>query len=198
MSRDATLSMVGVPRAQRRQVETEYEGGIVRYIQDRVEAVFARLPLSDNYFWRVYITGQYSAECCPEYLKPDNFRRLREGLADRISIHTNSVQGFLEEHDVAVSRFVLLDHMDWMSDRYLPLLAAEWQAIIDRAAPGARAIWRSGGLRTDFVDNVKVRANGRMCWLGDLLVYHRELAAKLHAKCRVHTYGSFHIADLAA
>ena len=28
--------------------------------------------------------------------------------------------------------------------------------------------------------------------------YHRALAAELHAQCRVHTYGSFHIADLAA
>jgi S-adenosylmethionine-diacylglycerol 3-amino-3-carboxypropyl transferase len=32
--------------------------------------------------------------------------------------------------------------------------------------------------------------------VGDLLNYHRPLAAELHAKDRVHTYGSFYIADL--
>ena len=34
--------------------------------------------------------------------------------------------------------------------------------------------------------------------LGELLTYDRELAAQLHGKDRVHTYGSFYIADVAA
>lgn len=198
MNRDTTLSMVGVPKAQRRQVETQYEGGIVRFIQDCVESVFAKLPLADNYFWRVYLTGEYAQDCCPEYLRPDNFQRLKDGLVDRVSVHTNSVQAFLEQHDGQISRFVLLDHMDWLSDRFFPLLELEWQSILDRAAPGARAIWRSGGLRTDFLDRVHVRQGGQTRPLNELLTYHQELADQLHAKDRVHTYGSFYIADLAA
>jgi len=198
MNRDATLSMVGVPRAQRRQVETQYEGGIVKFVQDCVEAVFAQLPLADNYFWRVYLTGQYSPECCPEYLKPDNFAMLKAGLVDRVSVHTNSVQGFLEGHDGLISRFVLLDHMDWLSDKFFPLLELEWQAILQRAAPSARAIWRSGGLRTDFLNRVKIEFGGEICQLNELLTYHRELAADLHQRDRVHTYGSFYIADVAS
>ena len=74
----------------------------------------------------------------------------------------------------------------------------QWQAIVNRAAPGARVIWRSGGLRTDFVDRVRVTKNGRSAQIGELLSYHRELAKQLHARDRVHTYGSFHIADPAA
>ncbi len=42
MGRDTTLSMVGVPKAQRQQVERDYDGGIVKFVQDCVEAVFAR------------------------------------------------------------------------------------------------------------------------------------------------------------
>ena len=198
MNRDTTLSMIGVPRAQRRQIETQYEGGIIQFIKDCVESVFAELPLTDNYFWRVYMKGTYSPNCCPEYLKSENFERLRNGLVDRIHIHTDSVEGFLEKHDQPVTRFVLLDHMDWLADRFFPLLESEWQAIVDRAAPGARAIWRSGGLRTDFIDRVKVRRNGRQVELPELLTYNEELAAELHAQDRVHTYGSFYIADIAA
>lgn len=196
LNRDAMLSLVGVPRAQREQIESQYHGNVARYVHDCVEAVFAQLPLSDNYFWRVYITGSYTRDCCPEYLKEDNFYRLKEGLVDRISTHTNTVEGFLVENDVSISRYVLLDHMDWLSGRFFPLLEDEWQAIFDRAAPGARAIWRSGGLRTDFVDRVRIQRNGQIITLGEQLTYHRELAAELHAKCRVHTYGSFYIADL--
>jgi len=198
INRDTTLSMVGVPRAQRSQVEMQYDGRISKFAQDCVEAVLTELPLVDNYFWRVYMTGSYTQECCPEYLKEKNFRKLKDGLADCISVHTDSVQGFLENNDVQISRFVLLDHMDWLAEKYFPLLEAEWQAIVDRATPDARIIWRSGGLRTDYVDEVQVKIDGRMRRVGELLKYHRELAQLLHRKCRVHTYGSFYIADLAA
>ena len=198
IDRHATLSMVGVPKAQRQQVESHYEGGIVAFVQDCLDAVFGRLPLADNYFWRVYLTGRYTADCCPEYLKHDNFERLKAGLADCISVHTDSVRHFLESNEVRISRYVLLDHMDWLSDRHFPALVGEWQAILARAASTARAIWRSGGLRTDFLDRVDVECGGRLRPLQDFLFYHRELAADLHARDRVHTYGSFAIADVMA
>jgi len=198
MRRDSTLSLLGVPRAQRRQVDTEYEGGISQFVHDCLEAVFAKLPLADNYFWRVYMTGHYAPNCCPEYLKPENFQRLKAGLADRIEVHTDSVQGFLEKNDVDVSRFVLLDHMDWLDSCRSPLLEQEWQWLVRRARPGTRLIWRSGGLRTDFVDRTRITVNGSRRQVGELLTYQRELARSLHQRCRVHTYGSFHIADLAS
>jgi S-adenosylmethionine-diacylglycerol 3-amino-3-carboxypropyl transferase len=197
MNRDTTLSMVGVPKAQRRQVETQYDGGIVKFVQDAVESVFCKLPLSDNYFWRVYMKGEYSRTCCPEYLKAENFERLKSGLIERVSTHTNSVQGFLDKHNGDISRYVLLDHMDWLSDKFFPLLELEWDAIIRRAAPGTRVIWRSGGLKTDFIDRVHVTAGGKQRPLPELLTFHDGLAAELHPKDRVHTYGSFYIADLA-
>lgn len=198
MNRDTTLSMLGVPKAQRRQIETQYEGGVVKFIQDCVEAVFAQLPIQDNYFWRVYINGKYTRACCPEYLKPDNFQTLKDGLVDQISTHTDSVQGFLEKHDGQISKFILLDHMDWLSDKFFPLLESEWQAIIDKAAPNSRIIWRSGGLRTEFIEQVHVRQQGTRKRVHDLLTYHSDLANELHEKDRVHTYASFYIADLSA
>jgi S-adenosylmethionine-diacylglycerol 3-amino-3-carboxypropyl transferase len=198
MNRDTTMSMLGVPKAQRRQIETQYKGGLVKFIQDCMESVFVELPMKDNYFWRVYINGAYSRECCPEYLKADNFEKLKGGLVENVSTHTDSVQGFLEKHDGLISRYILLDHMDWLSDQFFPLLQSEWQAIVDRAAPGARLIWRSGGLRTDFIEEVQVNRNGEIQNVSPLLSYNRELASELHEKDRVHTYGSFYIAELSA
>ena len=161
-----------------------------------LEAVFAWLPLRDNYFWRVYLTGQYSADCCPEYLKPENFARLKAGLVDRVSTCTSSLTEFLEGHAGQISRYVLLDHMDWLAAHHRPLRAREWQAIVDRAASSARVLWRSGGLLVDYVDDLSVRVANEVCSVGNLLTYQPELAAELHAKDRVHTYGSFYIADL--
>ncbi len=198
VGRDTTLSFLGVPREQRRQVERDYEGGIAGFIEDSIEAVFCQLPIADNYFWRVYLTGEYTPQCCPEYLKPHNFARLKAGLVDRLTTHTQSVQHFLESHDQPITRYVLLDHMDWLSTAGNDLLDQEWQAIVNRADANkkTRILWRSGGLRTEFVDHAKVRIGSSTQTVGSLLNYHRDLADELHARDRVHTYGSFHIADL--
>jgi S-adenosylmethionine-diacylglycerol 3-amino-3-carboxypropyl transferase len=158
--------------------------------------VFIGLPMKDNYFWRLYMTGSYTPSCRPEYLVPENFARLKAGLVDKVTTNTNSVQGFLERHPGTISRFVLLDHMDWLSEHLFPLLESEWQAIVDRATPRARLIWRSGGFHTDFLDQVRVDVAGGSRGTREILEYDRDLAARLHPLDRVHTYGSFHIAEL--
>lgn len=196
LNRDSTLSMLGVPKAQRQQIDKQYPGGILSFIQDSMEAVFAKLPIHENYFWHVYITGRYTKDCCPEYLKPDNFQRLKENDVSNVSVHTDSVQGFLEKTEHKISRFILLDHMDWLSEHLFPMLELEWQAILNRAAEGARVLWRSGGLETDFIERVKVMHENQETALPELLTHHPEQAAELHKLDRVHTYGSFYIADL--
>ena len=195
MNRDTTLSMLGVPQAQRKQIETQYAGGVVQYVQDCLDSVFGTLPIKDNYFWRVYATGCYTPECCPEYLERENFEALKGGLVNRISAHTNTVEGFLRQHNGKISRFVLLDHMDWLSF-HPELLASEWDAILSRAAEKTRIIWRSGGLRTDFIEPVSVTYQGKETRLGDILTLDMETAKELHKLDRVHTYGCFYIADL--
>jgi S-adenosylmethionine-diacylglycerol 3-amino-3-carboxypropyl transferase len=197
MGKDSTLALLGVPLPQRLQVERDYSGGISQFIQDRLEAVFTRIPLHDNYFWRVYLTGQYSPECCPEYLKEENFHKLRSGLTERIQLYTGSLLEFFEKYPGQISRFVLLDHMDWLSTRP-QLLAQQWQALVKRAAPSTRILWRSGALKVDYVDPIRVRVQGRQRYLGDLLNYHQSWADELHQMDRVNTYGSFYIADLMA
>ncbi len=198
LSQDTTLSLLGVPRQQREQVERNYPGGIAQFMEDCADAVFTQLPFRDNYFWQVYIRGTYTPSCCPEYLKADNFERLKAGLTDRISIHTCTLIDFLRRQAPTVSRAVLLDHMDWLSSVNYTALQQEWQALIDHAVPGARFIWRSGGLDVTYVDPIEVVHHGQPCRVEELLTYHRDLAATLHAQDRVHTYGSFYIADLKA
>src|SRR5262249_2962853 len=128
MDRDMTLAMLGVPRAQRRQVETTYPGGIAKFIEDRIEPVCTRLPISDNSFWPFSFTSSYTAACCPEYLKPVPFAQLRDGLLDRVRIHTGTLLSFLKRSQESISRFVLLDHMDWLGTHHRAVLHEQWQA----------------------------------------------------------------------
>lgn len=201
LQRDATLATLGVPRAQRQQLERYYDGGIATFIEHSLDAVCSKLPLKDNYFWRVYLTGEYTPDCCPEYLKPDNFARLKgdahtPGLASRIHTHTTTILDHLKGADCDYSHFILLDHMDWMAEHMHDMLGLQWQEIIDRADEGAVFLWRSAAVICEFVDPIPVKANGKQRPLGELLEYNRELADELHEIDRVHTYGGFSIATL--
>ncbi|MFO0927432.1 MAG: BtaA family protein [Gemmataceae bacterium] len=197
LSRSFTLTLLGVPWPQRDQIVEQYPGGVSQFIRDSLEAVLRDLPFHSNYFWRVYLQGHYTPECCPEYLRRENFAALRAALP-RLKIHTATLTDFLRTVEPGLTRFVLLDHMDWMSSVHPQALVDEWNAILAAAAPGARVIFRSAGLRVNFLDHLQVTHGGRERELRDLLRYHPDLAAELHKKDRVHTYGSFHIADLPA
>src|SRR5439155_12744491 len=128
--------------------------------------------------------------------KPDNFAKLKAGLINRLKIHTCSVTYFLQQTEPGISKFTLLDHMDWMSWYYPHALVSEWNAILEKARPGARVIFRSAGLKVNYLDHLRVKHKGRAVELGGLLRYNPSFASELHARDRVHTYGSFYIADL--
>ena len=192
LSRRATLGLLGVPYAQMRELEASHPGGCPGFIRAAVESVLRDRPLADNYFWTVYLRGSYTRTCCPEYLKRENFYALKHGLADRVVAHTDTVTGFLRKHEQPISRFVLLDHLDWMGSWRPEALAEEWQAIFDRATPGARAIFRSASPAPEWIADTSVA--GRP--LAERLRFDRPLAAALHQRDRVGTYASFHIADL--
>ena len=196
LSRQFTMSMLGVPHPQRREVQAQHAGGVSGFIRESLEYVMRELPLRHNYFYGVYLRGRYTPGCCPSYLEREHFARLQGGLIDRLDIHTGTVTAFLQGSGAPISRFVLLDHMDWMSSYHPESLCEEWEAILQRAAPGARAILRSAHARPAYLDWVRVGPTRRP--LRELLGFNEELARELTRQDRVHTYAGFHIVDLPA
>ncbi|HYN76795.1 MAG TPA: BtaA family protein [Lamprocystis sp. (in: g-proteobacteria)] len=194
LSRQLTMSMLGVPYAQRRQVQAQHQRGVAGFIRESVEYVFRELPVWTNYFWMVYVNGRYTRTCCPEYLKPENFAILKAGLADAVVAHTCTVTEFLHATPERISKFVLLDHMDWMSSYYPEALAEEWTAILQRATPNARVIFRSAHAAPAYLDLIEVGARRER--LREHLVFHEAMARDLQRRDRVHTYAGFHVADL--
>ena len=194
LSRQLTMSLLGVPYAQRRQVQQQHQQGVAGFIREAVEYVFRELPVWTNYFWMVYVTGRYTPTCCPEYLKRRNFMALKNGLADRVVPHTCTVTDFLQQTEERISKYVLLDHMDWMSSYYPEALAEEWTAILDRARPDARIIFRSAHATPSYLDLIEV--GPRLQRLRERLVFHESMARDLQHRDRVHTYAGFHVADL--
>lgn len=195
LQRQFTMSLLGVPYPQRQEVQASHEGGVAGFVRSCLDYVCRQLPIATNYFWGVYLRGSYTPTCCPEYLKAANFDRLKN-LVDRVESHTTTVTDYLQGADHQVTRFILLDHMDWMGWYYPDALAEEWQAIFDRAGDDSRVLFRSGSRQPTFLEPVKVTANGDTGPLTERLHFHRDWAERLHHEDRVHTYASFHIADI--
>jgi S-adenosylmethionine-diacylglycerol 3-amino-3-carboxypropyl transferase len=196
LSRQFTMSMIGVPHPQRREVQAQHAGGVSGFIRESLEYVMRELPLKDNYFYGVYLRGRYTKDSCPGYLKREEFERLQGGLINRLHIYTGTVTQFLQSDSHLISRFVLLDHMDWMSSYHPEALMEEWDAILERATPGARAIMRSAHARPSYLDWVQV--GPKKLQLRNVLKFHEEMARELTRFDRVHTYAGFHIVDLPA
>lgn len=190
------MTLLGVPHPQRKLVEQQHGGHAAGFIREALEYVVTQLPLHDNYFWRVYFTGRYTPECCPEYLKPDNALALREGLVERIVPHVGTVTQFLQQSSVGISRFVLLDHMDWMSSYYPDALREEWEWILRRAAPGARILLRSASAEPAYLEQVALGPMRQH--LHEHLAFERDHIDRYQSEDRVHTYAGLVIADARA
>jgi S-adenosylmethionine-diacylglycerol 3-amino-3-carboxypropyl transferase len=196
LSRQLTLSLLGVPCAQRQEVIAQHANGVAGFIRESMDYLAHHIPFRENYFYAVYLQGRYTPECCPGYLKPDGFARLKGGLVDRVHPHTGTVTSFLADHPLTISRFVLLDHMDWMSSYQPSALVEEWEQILRRAAPGTRLIFRSARARPSYLDGLKLAPSGK--YLREILRFDEAEATRLTRFDRVHTYAGFHIAELVS
>jgi S-adenosylmethionine-diacylglycerol 3-amino-3-carboxypropyl transferase len=115
-----------------------FSGNIVKVATDNLFLnTFVR---GDNYHFYGYLYGEYTRECCPRYLKAENFAKLRAAVAN-IDIRTGLLQDVAASYpDGYFSRYILLDHMDWMPMR---LVLDEWAVFVRKARADVRFLWRS-------------------------------------------------------
>ena len=158
-----------------------------RFIRACIERVFRLLPITTNYFWTCYLRGGYTRANCPEYLRPANLAALRSGLLDRLEIRTDTVSGLLASDERPFSRFVLLDHQDWMASHAPQALREEWELILANARPGAKVLLRSA---SDQIDFIPADIQDRLEFLPDNYLRTVNLVD------RVGTYGSVHCARI--
>jgi len=149
-NRHVFQSMLGVPESQQNLAKKTYPDGMAGYLKQCFRKVFSELSVADNYFWKVYLQGQYSTSCCPNYLRKTNFDTLKNRV-DRLKTHTATLSQFLEQNPGQYTHFVLLDHQDWMAANAPDALQTEWQLILQNSAPNAKILLRSAATEVDFI-----------------------------------------------
>lgn len=153
LRRQVTLSMLGIPPAQRRLIQKDFPDGIGGYIKDCLRRVFTQTYLPHNYFWLVYMAGRYPDEHRPNYLKPGHFETIRRQLS-KIHLHTTSITAFLKTEPEPCTHFILLDHQDWLAEHQPGALTDEWNLIAQKALPGARTLMRSAASEVNFLPSL--------------------------------------------
>mmetsp|Transcript_4456 Transcript_4456/g.11182 ORF Transcript_4456/g.11182 Transcript_4456/m.11182 type:complete len:496 (+) Transcript_4456:132-1619(+) len=130
--------LAGVPSRQ-------LELGLHR--SDNFQTVFKRITetdlVNDNYFYYGYIAGEYSAKCCPRYLKKENYEKLRASLnAGKLTLFEGTLVSALKHFDKTQFTVAsLLDHMDWMPPS---MINEELSWLQKRMGPnGMTLFWRS-------------------------------------------------------
>jgi S-adenosylmethionine-diacylglycerol 3-amino-3-carboxypropyl transferase len=181
IGRQLTMSMVGVPRSQRDLI-IQSKDGLYGFVESCLDHVFTQLPISDNYFWTVYLNGYYTVTCCPNYLLPDNFDILRE-RSNRITLYTTTISQFLQDNPGEYSHFVLLDHQDWLAEHNVKALREEWELILKNSRKGTRILLRSAANKIGFFPD----------FVMDAVEWETELSKATHFYDRVGTYGSVYL-----
>jgi S-adenosylmethionine-diacylglycerol 3-amino-3-carboxypropyl transferase len=143
-------SMLGVPEAQQNLAKKNYENGMAGYLQECFRRVFTEISVTENYFWKVYLLGAYTEDCCPNYLQNANFEVIKNRVG-RLKTHTATLSQFLQNNPGNYTHFVLLDHQDWMATYNRPALKEEWELILQNSAPNAKILMRSAASEIAFI-----------------------------------------------
>lgn len=137
----AFCPLAGVPASQLRLVtgDDNKPVSIVKLFLDRI---FRQTHIAaDNYFYYGYLFGKYSRQCCPRYLRPENFEQLKNA-ASRVTVKTTLLhEAAMEYPDGYFTGMILLDHMDWLSPEQIQ---SEWAVFCKKLNPETgRVLWRS-------------------------------------------------------
>jgi len=181
-----TLSFLGIPDAQAKLVQEHNDyHNMYDFIVGSLRTVFKEFPLSQNYFWYLYIKGQYSKETCPNHLKEGNYELLKSNVV-RVKLVTDTFYNqLLTSPDNSYSHIILLDHFDWFWEDTETQLKV-WNEIKRVAKPKAKILFRSAASNRNYL----------IPEIQNEIKYRDDLTYGFNNRGRVGTYGSVNFGEL--
>ena len=131
------IKMNGVPKKQFELVDNFFD-----FFIDTFKYLAFNFEVKKNYFYYPYLNGSFSEECCPDYLKEENYLKVRDRL-DRVTIHTDFIENVCKkasENGDTITKAILLDHMDWLEEDQV---MKEWDIYKKYCDKDCIYLWRS-------------------------------------------------------
>ncbi|MDI1241748.1 MAG: BtaA family protein [bacterium] len=183
-----TMFGLGIPPQQYDELKKDVgDGGtVIDIYRQRVKRLACDYPIQENYFaWQAFGRkyDTLNRQAVPEYLKEENYEKLKAN-AGRLRTKVGSATDEIKNSDFGTfNRFVFLDAQDWMNGDTMTHL---WAAIVEKAEPGSRIIFRTAGAETPLPANIadELLAEFR---------YEKEMSERLFKQDRASIYGAFHL-----
>ena len=182
-----TMFGLGIPPQQYDELKKDVgSGSMIDIYRERTRRLACDYPISENYFaWQAFARkyDTVNRQALPEYLKEENYEALKAN-ADRLFTKVGSATDSIKNSDLgSFNRFVFLDAQDWMDAEAMTEL---WSAIVEKAEPGSRVIFRTAGAESPLPANLP----------SDLLSrfrYEKATSERLFKEDRASIYGGFHL-----
>ncbi|GAB5409203.1 MAG: hypothetical protein BalsKO_15680 [Balneolaceae bacterium] len=139
------LSLAGVPKNQREAI-----GDINGFMKHSLRNVFVEQSASSNYFWKLYLEGSFTKECCPDYLKKEHFELLRKNI-EKLHIVTGGIDTYLKKTNQPFSHVILLDYMDWLVGNDEIQLTKHWEHLLKQTKLDSKILFRTAYPDADFI-----------------------------------------------
>ncbi|MEW5303500.1 MAG: hypothetical protein WDW38_001833 [Sanguina aurantia] len=124
---------------------------IDNYIARTIDGVAVHSHLrKQNYFYYNCLTGKFLRDNCPSYLNESNFRMLKAGAVENLTVATGTFIGELRAR--IYTKVILMDHVDWLDMATAQELAT---TLAQQVAAGGIVIWRSAALEPPYADLIR-------------------------------------------
>jgi betaine lipid synthase len=144
----------GVPKAQLDLIAADGVD-IVDYCKRVLKGVFNSSYIrGHNYFYYNILTGRYTPDNCPAYLRPDNFRALKGGLIYNLRIVNDFFLNALAQGNDGrpYDKVILMDHADWQTSAQTIELA---RTLNKYTSSNATIIFRSAASNPPYVEHLR-------------------------------------------
>jgi S-adenosylmethionine-diacylglycerol 3-amino-3-carboxypropyl transferase len=175
---------LGIPPNQF-QAMAEGDGCLIASVEARLERLACTVPHGQNPFARQAFGREFGRgdAALPMWLERRHLPDIRARAVRIDARHQDFTERLRGEPACSIDRFVLLDAMDWMTDRRLAEL---WSQIERTAAPDARVIFRTAGA-------VSIIEGRLPRFILDGWHYERQRSLELFRQDRSAIYGGFHL-----
>lgn len=140
----------GVPAAQMDLIASDGID-IIQYCKRVIRGVFNSSYIrGNNYFYYNILTGHYTHDNCPVYLRLENFRALKGGLIYNLRIVNDYFMNALKEKKY--DKVVLMDHADWQTMSQTRELA---RTLYRHTSADPIIIFRSAAKQPPYVEHLR-------------------------------------------
>lgn len=171
----------GTPANQINMITKDDNRSLSEYIITSLDNVIRKTDIvNDNHYYYLIFNGRFSKRNCPDYLKEQNFRFLKENMFNIYNVN-DSFLNILSQRQY--NKVILMDHMDWMDNIYITKLATLLKTHLNDTG---KAVFRSASVYPWFLD-IFLSKNFRLTNISN----HIENPYM----DRINTYGSFWVIE---